>query len=159
MTVSISGPPPGTGAAALGPGGRRGRTRSPDLRRLRSRTTRLLAELGHARSLLSLSLVDDAAIRLLNREWRGIDRATDVLSFSLLEGEHRGRRGELLGDVVVSVETAARQARRQHRSLDDVVARLVVHGVLHVLGHDHARPGEARVMRAEERRLWRKVRS
>jgi probable rRNA maturation factor len=147
MSVVVSGPPSGADGARL------------DLPLLRRRLRRLLAALGHARSELSLALVDDPAIRHLNREWRGIDRATDVLSFSLLEGEQATRRGRLLGDVVVSVETAARQARRRHRSLDETVARLVIHGVLHVLGHDHARPREARVMRAEERRLWRELRA
>ncbi|MGH0034331.1 MAG: rRNA maturation RNase YbeY [Myxococcota bacterium] len=146
MSVAISGPPPDAEGARV------------DLGLLRRRTRALLGALGHARSELSLSLVDDPEIRRLNREWRKIDRATDVLSFSLLEGEHGRRRGRLLGDVVVSVETAARQARRAHRSLDETVIRLVIHGVLHVLGHDHVRPRETRAMRAEERRLWQELR-
>jgi probable rRNA maturation factor len=95
----------------------------------------------------------------LNSEWRGRDRATDVLSFSLLEGAFAERRGRLLGDVVIGVETAARRARAGHRSLDEVVARLLIHGTLHLLGHDHARAAQARVMRAEERRLWRALRA
>jgi len=60
---------------------------------------------------------------------------------------------------VISVETAARQARQRHRSLDEVATRLLIHGVLHLLGHDHAQAGETRQMRAEERRVWRAVRS
>ena len=78
-----------------------------------------------------------------------------MLSFSLLEGVHAERRGALLGDVVVGVEVAARQAARARRPLDDELARLLIHGVLHLLGHDHAEPAEAARMRAEERRLWR----
>ena len=61
--------------------------------------------------------------------------------------------------MVISVETARRQARAQRRALDDVVARLLIHGLLHVLGHDHERAAEARAMLAEERRLWALVRA
>jgi probable rRNA maturation factor len=147
MSIALSGPPSDADGGRL------------DLPLLRRRTRALLGALGHERSELSVSLVDDSTIRALNRDWRRIDRATDVLSFSLMEGEHGKRRGRLLGDVVVSVETAARQARRRHRSLDETVARLVIHGVLHVLGHDHVRAREAKIMRSEERRLWRAIRA
>jgi len=82
-----------------------------------------------------------------------------VLSFSLLEGAHSEYRGALLGDVVIDVEQAARQARRVRRPLDDELAKLVIHGVLHLLGHDHEGAAEARRMRAEERRLWQLVRA
>ena len=67
-----------------------------------------------------------------------------MLSFSLLEGAHAERRGALLGDVVVSLDTAAVQARRARRTLDDEVLRLLIHGTLHLLGHDHERDDEAR---------------
>ena len=80
--------------------------------------------------------------------------ALNAVDFSLAEGEGARHRGALLGDVVLSVETAARQARARRRSLDEELARLLIHGTLHLLGHDHRRPGEARIMRAEERRLW-----
>ena len=134
--------------------GRRGLPRV-DRRRLRSRAVHLLRELGEARSELSIALVDDDAIRELNERYRGIAKPTDVLSFSLVEGEHADARGALLGDVVVSLDTASAQARRARRSLDDEVLRLLIHGTLHLLGHDHERDDEARRMRAEERRLWR----
>jgi len=128
---------------------------SVDRRRLRSRAVRLLREVGCARAELSIALVDDATIAELNERYRGIARATDVLSFSLREGAHAERRGPLLGDVVVSLDTAAVQARRARRSLDDEVLRLLIHGTLHLLGHDHERDAEARRMRAEERRIWK----
>lgn len=134
--------------------GRRGLPRV-DRRRLRTLAGRILREIGRPRSELSIALVDDAAIAALNARYRGQDRPTDVLSFSLLEGPHDDRRGALLGDVVVSLETAAVQARRARRSLDDEVLRLLIHGTLHLVGHDHEREGEARRMRAEERRVWR----
>jgi len=134
--------------------GRRGLPRV-DRRRLRTRAAQLLRELGEARSELSIALVDDDAIRELNERYRGIAKPTDVLSFSLVEGEHADARGALLGDVVVSLDTASAQARRARRSLDDEVLKLLIHGTLHLLGHDHERDDEARRMRAEERRLWR----
>jgi probable rRNA maturation factor len=119
----------------------------------------VLRTLNRGRSELSIKLVDDAEITELNAAWRGQPRPTDVLSFSLLEGDYSDYRGELLGDVVIAVATAARQARARHRSLEEVVTRLLIHGVLHLLGHDHAQDEEARQMRAEERRIWREVRS
>lgn len=102
-----------------------------------------------------MTLVDDDDIAALNGAWRGKAGPTDVLSFSLLEGPHAAHRGPLLGEVVIGVDVAARQARRGRRSLDDEAARLLIHGVLHLLGHDHVRAAEARRMQAEERRLWR----
>jgi len=138
--------------------GRRGLPRV-DRRRLRARAGQLLRELACARAELSIALVDDATIASLNAAYRGVARPTDVLSFSLVEGAHAERRGALLGDVVVSLETAAFQARRARRSLDDEVLRLLIHGTLHLLGHDHEADADARRMRAEERRVWRALRS
>jgi len=142
VSVAISGPPEG------GPGGRL------DLPLLRRRARRILTGIGQARSELSVALVDDATMAELNGRWRGRPRPTDVLSFSLLEGEHPERRGRLLGDVVIGLPQAVRQARERHRALDEEVARLLIHGVLHLVGHDHEADDEARRMRAEERRLW-----
>ncbi len=144
-----------------------------DRRLLRTRANRILSQLVHSPALsrgkserrpsvrdleLSIALVADDEIAALNGQYRGSDQPTDVLSFSLMEGPHADRRGALLGDVVIGLETAARQARRRRRSLDDEVARLLIHGTLHLVGHDHARPDEARSMRAEERRLWSAIR-
>lgn len=147
MNVLISGPP-----AAIR-GSRAGTT--VDLARLRRRAASILRATGQAGAELSISLVDDPSIRELNGRYRGKPRPTDVLSFSLVEGEFADRRGKLLGDVVISVDTAARQARERRRGLDDTVAKLLVHGVLHLLGHDHEEDAEARRMLAEERRVWR----
>jgi probable rRNA maturation factor len=98
---------------------------------------------------LSILLTDDAEIRVLNREYRGVDKPTDVLSFAQWEGEPIVA-GSSLGDVVISMQTAQQQAHELQRSLDAVVAHLVVHGVLHLLGHDHAEANEERRMRARE---------
>ena len=143
MRVSIAGPSRRDGLPVV------------DRRLLRSRARLVLRALGEARAELSVALLDDAEIARLNAAWRGRDGPTDVLSFSLLEGEGAEHRRGLLGDVAIGIETAARQARARRRSLDDEVARLLVHGTLHLLGHDHERAAEARAMRAEERRLWR----
>ena len=143
MTVRLTGPTPRGGLPAV------------DRLLLRSRARRILRELDRVGSELSVALVGDAEIASLNASYRGQHRPTDVLAFSLLDGVHAERRGTLLGDVVIGVETAARQARRRHRCLDDELARLLIHGTLHLLGHDHQRRAETRAMRAEERRLWR----
>lgn len=142
MSVVVSGPPPAVRGSRV------------DVPRLRRRATRVLRALGQSRSELSVSLVDDASIAELNAQWREKPRPTDVLSFSLVEGDFADHRAGLLGDVVISVETAATQAAERHRGLDDEVARLLIHGVLHLIGHDHERDDEARLMAAEERRLW-----
>jgi len=143
MSVRVSGPPRDAALPAL------------DRRLLRRRAGRVLAALGRRGAELSVALVDDAEIAALNGRYRGKPRPTDVLSFSLLEGAHAERRGVLLGDVVIGVAEAARQARRARRTLDDELARLLIHGVLHLVGHDHEEDSEAARMRAEERRLWR----
>lgn len=134
--------------------GRRGLPRV-DRALLRRRARAILRAVERRDAELSIALVDDPEIASLNERYRSKRGPTDVLSFSLLDGAHTGHRGTLLGDVVISLETADRQARRGRRSLEDEVVRLMVHGVLHLLGHDHELADEARAMRAEERRVQR----
>ncbi len=86
---------------------------------------------------LSLTLLDDAGIRELNREWLGHDRVTDVLSFALHAEEAPAAGGPILGDVYVGLDQAGRQAAEAGVSLEEELVRLAVHGVLHVCGHDH----------------------
>jgi probable rRNA maturation factor len=115
-----------------------------------------LRALGRSRSTVSLVLTDDEEIRRLNRDYRKHDRATDVLSFHLqpLAGEtDPAGDGIELGDIVISVETARRRAAG--RRLRSELARLAVHGLCHLFGHDHQRAGQARLMFALERRLLR----
>jgi rRNA maturation RNase YbeY len=145
MTVRLSGPRRRADGTGL------------DRRLLRRRAALVLAALGRRGAELSVRLVDDAEIAELNERFRGKPGPTDVLSFSLLEGAHAERRGALLGDVVMGVGVARRQAARGRRTLDDELARLLIHGVLHLVGHDHERADEAARMRAEERRLWRSL--
>ena len=96
-----------------------------------------LRELGRLDDELSILLVDDANIQNLNRQHRNIDTATDVLSFPQIEdGEFISH---MLGDVVISVETARRQADEHHFSLEQELVLLLLHGLLHLLGYDHER--------------------
>lgn len=116
----------------------------------------LLSALGHEGSLLSVAFVDDEQMQDLNRDWRGKDRPTDVLSFSQIEGEELVEQEDgslLLGDVIVSIDTMERQAREGGWTDEEELVRLLLHGVLHLLGHDHEKEDEAREMRAEEGRL------
>ena len=102
---------------------------------------------------LSLLLADDGVVRELNRRYRGTDAATDVLSFAQGEGERFARPEGLarhLGDVVISLDTARRQAQEFGLGAQDEVAHLLVHGILHLLGYDHEREDDERVMRARE---------
>lgn len=102
---------------------------------------------------LSLLLTDDAGIRTLNREHRQKDKPTDVLAFPMVEG--RPERPGMLGDVVISLETAQRQADARRRSLPEEVRFLLAHGLLHLVGYDHATPTEKRQMVGMTRRLVR----
>jgi probable rRNA maturation factor len=131
--------------------------RGIDRRVLGRKATIVLEALGFAKSELSLSLVRDIEIRRLNRAYRGKDRPTDVLSFSLREGEF-GVVARALGDVVISLETAKRQGRENRLTLGEEVNRLLVHGILHLAGYDHEiSPREERRMKRKEREMLRRI--
>lgn len=121
-------------------------------RALVSTAKRLLGALGESASL-SLTLIGDAAMRELNRDYRGKDAPTDVLSFPLDGTTTAASAERLLGDVVISVDTAKRQAAEYDAPLQRELYRLLIHGLLHLKGHDHVRADERRVMEREERRL------
>ncbi len=127
--------------------------------------TTLLAQVGEGGTSVSLTFVRDPAMRELNRDHRGKDAPTDVLSFPFHPPDAFDRRGatrplarakgpeRMLGDIVISVDTARRQAADYDAPLAREVERLLIHAVLHLAGHDHLEPGERAVMEAEERRL------
>jgi probable rRNA maturation factor len=105
---------------------------------------------------LAIVLTDDSAIRALNRDWRGKDQPTNVLSFPA-NAPARTRRADahqagprLLGDIVIAYETMAREALAEQRPFRHHLAHLAVHGFLHLLGHDHAADAEADAMEALE---------
>jgi probable rRNA maturation factor len=108
--------------------------------------------LGREDAELSVLLVGDRRMRALNRSWRGKDAATDVLSFPLSDPPGVG---PLLGDVVISLDTAARRAREEGRPVARELDRYLAHGILHLLGFDHERPADARRMAEREAELAR----
>lgn len=130
---------------------------------VRRRAGKMLEALELRDVELSIALVSDSAIHALNRDFRRKDRPTDVLAFAMREERPRSgapakparRPGEreVLGDVIISLPTAARQARGRRRPLLDEVTMLLAHGLLHLVGYDHRTPPEERVMTAETRRL------
>jgi len=119
-----------------------------DSKALQSQIGQLLVKLGETQCELSLLLTDDAEIRRLNKTYRNLDHATDVLSFPQDEDAVNESGDTLLGDVVISVETAARQAEEHHLSFNEELILLAIHGILHLLGYDHERsPQDARIMK------------
>lgn len=105
---------------------------------------------------VSILFTTDKFIKSLNKKYRGIDEPTDVLSFSLQEGivkspEVLGNR--LLGDVIISTETAQRQADTLNHSVEKEVILLLIHGLLHLIGYDHIEEEDSKVMRQKEMEL------
>lgn len=143
---------------------------SPSLRDwMQTMSTELLSTLGVDSAMeVSLLLTDDDEILELNRDFRGLNEPTDVLSFALQESEDADLTPELLGDIAISVETAARMVSSgEHRArvceelgeavqwgLGEELSFLAIHGLLHLLGHDHAEAAEEAEMKAAERSAW-----
>ena len=133
------------------------RRRGVQATQVRRDAAQLLKLLG-VRGELSIALVGDAEIRALNAAYRGADRPTDVLAFAQREGEDAGLHPDLLGDVVISLDTAAGQAAARGISVADEIRTLLIHGVLHLLGYNHERSAtEARCMFAKQRQLARRL--
>lgn len=120
---------------------------------LRRRAEKMLAHLELEGVELSVACVDDATIQELNRTWRRKNKPTDVLSFPLREGEDVRPEGGLLGDVILSIETARRQASKRRRPLLDELTMLLAHGLLHLLGYDHPTDALEKEMTALTREL------
>ena len=124
------------------------------LERLASRALEL--EEVAAPAELSILLADDPTVHELNRTYRDTDAPTDVLSFAQSEGDEFAQpegAARHLGDVVISLDTARRQAVEYKLALQDEVAHLLVHGILHLLGYDHEQPEDAAAMRLQEDRV------
>jgi probable rRNA maturation factor len=112
----------------------------------------LLRSVAPPASVVDITLADDAAQQALNRAWRDKDTPTNVLAFPAADPAIPPPDGAplLLGDVILAYETVAREAAEQKKPLADHLRHLVVHGVLHLLGHDHIRPADAAAMEARE---------
>ena len=137
---------------------------------------RTVLEQEGVRQAVSLVIADDKTVRLLNSEYRGLDKTTDVLSFAFgNEGEYYGAGdapsewsadeefvlppGEAagLGEVIVSYPQAVRQAQQAGYSIERELARLITHGILHLMGHDHMDDDEEREMNARERAVMERL--
>lgn len=102
---------------------------------------------------VSVLLTDDTEIRELNRIYRGVDFATDVLAFAMREGEDSELNPSILGDIVISIDTAQRQSEEVGSSLKNELALLAVHGTLHLLGYDDQKYNDAKIMREREKAI------
>jgi probable rRNA maturation factor len=112
------------------------------------------ADVGDAE--LAIMLTDDAGIKTLNNNWRGIDKPTNVLSFPALP-THGPREPEdaprMLGDIAIAYETTRREADEEKKPFDHHLSHLAVHGFLHLIGHDHEKDQEAELMESLEREI------
>lgn len=123
---------------------------------LRKIAETLLGALKQNRAELSIALVGDREMRPLNRKYRKKKKTTDVLSFLVEDQPVCGAK--ILGDVVISVEQARRQAKARGKTLKSEMATLLIHGILHLLGYDHEKsPRQARIMFACERKLFARL--
>ncbi|MGB8328762.1 MAG: rRNA maturation RNase YbeY [Polyangiales bacterium] len=111
------------------------------------RAEAMLEALAIDEAELSILLCDDRTIRQLNHEYRKKDKATDVLAFPMQQGPGPASAPGLLGDVVISLPTATRQAAERDRPIIDEVTFLLAHGLLHLLGYDHGNPREEAEMK------------
>jgi probable rRNA maturation factor len=136
-------------ALSIEQGPHEGVARPEILRRVRAMIK--LLQLNKAE--VSFLLTDDNRVHQLNKIYRGKDRPTDVLAFAMHEGEFGALAGHVLGDVIVSVPTARRQAHSRRIPVLDEVTMLLAHGLLHLLGWDHETVAKDRLMRAETARL------
>ena len=126
---------------------------SPALARMSKKLNKIalaVARAEKAKGSISVVLVRDAVIRPLNKKFRKLDRTTDVLSFEM------GEEG-ILGEIVISFETAKRNARRFQVELKEELKRLAVHGALHLAGYDHQSKSDRMLMREKEDRYAKKI--
>ena len=130
-----------------------------DRRMIRSTVLNILTALDCADKEISLSFVDDEKIKQLNKQYLGKDKATNVLSFSLLEGEYGNINPQILGDIIVSVETAQRDALYGKLTIDQEIDFLIIHGILHLLGYNHENTTEkeTKIMRQKEKELFNAI--
>ena len=120
---------------------------------IRTRAMRMLSAIQMEKAELSIVLTGDKQIHKLNKLYRAKDRPTDVLAFAMQEGEFGAVSAGLLGDVIVSLPTAARQARERNVAPLDEVTMLIAHGILHLLGWDHDTDAKERAMTKETDKL------
>jgi probable rRNA maturation factor len=110
----------------------------------------ILRELNHPDKEIGILFVDDRQIRNLNERYLKKNRPTNVISFPMAQGEFSEINPQLLGDVVISVETAIREAQESGLSLEEEIAFLLIHGILHLVGYDHTEEDRQRMAAVQE---------
>lgn len=127
-----------------------------DRRKIRSAVLKILKILDCADKEISINFVDDEKIKQLNKQYLGKDKPTNVLSFSLREDEYGNINPQVLGDIIISVETAKKDALYGNLTFDQEIDFLIIHGLLHLLGYNHenAKKKETSKMRKKERELF-----
>jgi len=131
-----------------------------DLKKIRRVVRKILAKLGLPDAELSLLLVDDKQIQELNLRFLGRDKPTNVLAFSMREGEYSSLHPHLLGDLVISIETAKRQSKQSGLNEMEMLTLLLIHGILHLLGYEHeGTKKEAREMTLKQKELFQVIRA
>ena len=126
-----------------------------DEKEIKKCASAVLEAMDEKGSELSLLLVSDARMKVLNIKYRGKNSSTDVLAFSMRSGEGVSRQSPILGDVVISVETAAREAGKRKISLNREICLYVIHGILHLLGYDDESPAARKKMKIKQDELMR----
>ncbi|MEE9912564.1 MAG: rRNA maturation RNase YbeY [Deltaproteobacteria bacterium] len=127
-----------------------------DKRLIRSQIARLLKSMDCEDKEISITFVDDETIQRINRQYLSKDKPTNVISFSLQEGDFGHINPEILGDVVISVDTARRDADDANLSFDEEILFLIIHGFLHLTGYNHENTTKANTlkMRKKEKELF-----
>ncbi|MBU3912001.1 MAG: rRNA maturation RNase YbeY [Candidatus Omnitrophica bacterium] len=128
-----------------------------DEREIKKCAAAVLEAMGERGSELSILLVSDSRIRGMNRKYRDRDSRTDVLAFSMRSGKGVSKDSPILGDVVVSVETAKREAVKRKIQVKKEICLYVIHGILHLLGYDDQAPADRKKMKAKEERLLKTI--
>ncbi len=124
------------------------------LPRIKRTSGEILKILDNENSELSLTFVDNAGITDINKQYLGRNYPTNVIAFSMNEGEFGDVNPYILGDIVISTETALRDAKAGDLSLEDEIDYLIIHGILHLLGYDHELPGDAEEMKEKEKETF-----
>ena len=129
-----------------------------EAKKIKKVAERILASLRISGYELSVLLLDNKGIRAVNKKYLNRNRPTNVISFSLTEGEFGNINPQVLGDVVISVEKALEQAETNGTTLGEEISFLIIHGILHLLGYDHGKgQGERKRMRKKEKEVYRLV--
>ena len=129
-----------------------------EAKKIKKAAERILASLRISGYELSVLLLDNKGIRAVNKKYLGRNRPTNVISFSLAEGEFGNINPQVLGDVVISAEKALEQAETRGTSLEEELTFLLIHGILHLVGYDHEKKGSEREkMRKKEKEVYQFV--